>query len=103
YGLRIAMKPVTAIMNRIDDLVRSAAGAPEGAEAQQIEQEIMSVVEEGEKEGVVDEQERGVIESVIEFRDTTAGKIMTPRTQIVAIDLHSSLEHVRQTIEESGH
>ena len=44
-----------------------------------------------------------MIESVIEFRDTTAGQIMTPRTQIVAIDLGSTLEHVRQTIEESGH
>ncbi len=63
----------------------------------------MSVVEEGEKEGVVDEQEREMIESVIEFRDTTAGQIMTPRTQVVAIELDSTLEHVRQTIEESGH
>ena len=103
YGLRIMMKPITALMNWIDEGVRNAAGAPESPEAEQIEQEIMSMVEEGEKEGVVDEQERAMIESVIEFRDTTAGQIMTPRTQIVAIDLDSTLEHVRQTIEESGH
>jgi putative hemolysin len=103
YGLRMVMKPVIRLMNWIDELVRNAAGAPESPEPEQIEQEIMSMVEEGEKEGVVDEQEREMIESVIEFRDTTAGQIMTPRTQIVAIELDSTLEHVRQTIEESGH
>jgi putative hemolysin len=103
HVLRIVMKPITAVMNEINELVRNVAGAPETPEPEHIEQEIMSVVEEGEKEGVVDEQERNMIESVIEFRDTTAGQIMTPRTQIVAIELDSTVNHVRQTIEESGH
>ncbi|HWE03469.1 MAG TPA: hemolysin family protein [Tepidisphaeraceae bacterium] len=103
YVLRIVMKPITAVMNEIDEWVRTAAGAPETPEPEHIEQEIMSVIEEGEKEGVVDEQERNMIESVIEFRDTTAGQIMTPRTQVVAIELDSTVDHVRETIEESGH
>ena len=94
YVLRFIMQPITAMLHGIDELIRNAAGAPESPEAEQIEQEIMSVVEEGEKEGVVDEQERDMIESVIEFRDTTAGQIMTPRPQIVAIELESTLDHV---------
>ncbi|HET6249654.1 MAG TPA: hemolysin family protein [Tepidisphaeraceae bacterium] len=103
FGLRIVMTPVTAGLHVIDEVVRKTAGAPITPEPEHIEQEIMSVVEEGEKEGVVDEQEREMIESVIEFRDTTAGQIMTPRTQIVAIAADATLDHVRQTIEESGH
>jgi len=103
HGLRLAMTPLLPIMHGINEVVRHAAGAPETPEAEQIEQEIMSVVEEGEKEGVVDEQERNMIESVIELRDTTAGQIMTPRTRMVAIDANSTVDEIRAIIEESGH
>ncbi len=97
------MKPVTTLMHLIDDVVRRATGGSVETEPEEIQQEILSVVEEGEKEGIVDAQERVMIESVIQFRDTTAGQIMTPRPEIIGLDVNSSLIHVKQTIEESGH
>jgi putative hemolysin len=60
-------------------------------------------VKEGQKEGVVDQQEREMIESVIEFRDTQVGQIMTSRPEIVALELGASLSEVKRTLEESGH
>ena len=45
--------------------------------------EILDVVNQGQKEGIVDQQEKEMIESVIEFRDTHAGQIMTARPEIV--------------------
>src|SRR5260370_21366899 len=54
--LRLAMLPVTKIMHGIDNLFRRLTGASNEPEADEIEQEILSVVEEGEKEGVVDEE-----------------------------------------------
>ncbi|HWE97120.1 MAG TPA: hemolysin family protein [Tepidisphaeraceae bacterium] len=105
HTLRALLRPLTWFLRGIDDYVRKATGPVESHEAEQLEleQEILSVVEEGEKDGVMDTQEREMIESVIEFRDTTAGQIMTPRPQIVAIDIDSTLEQVRQAIEDSGH
>jgi putative hemolysin len=105
HMLRALMRPLMWFLRVIDVYVRKAARPPESHESDQLdlEQEILSVVEEGEKDGVMDTQEREMIESVIEFRDTTAGQIMTPRPQIVAIDVGSNLEQVRQAIEESGH
>lgn len=105
--LRIVFKPLTAVLHLTDRFVRDAAGAagtrePEQIE-EQIEQDILSAVEEGEEQGVVDEQEREMIESVIEFHDSTAGQIMTARPDIAAIDVKSDLPQVRQVIEESGH
>jgi len=44
-----------------------------------------------------------MIESVIEFRDTQVGQIMTARPEIVALELHASLTEVKRTLEESGH
>lgn len=103
HGLRIALLPATRVMHAIDRFTQRLAGASDEPEPDQIEKEILSVVEEGEKEGVVDEQEREMIESVIEFRDTQAGQTMTPRPEIVAIELGASLEEVKRTLEESGH
>jgi CBS domain containing-hemolysin-like protein len=103
HGLRIALSPATRLMHAIDSLVRRLTGGSSEPEPDQIEKDILSVVEEGEKEGVVDEQEREMIESVIEFRDTQAGQTMTPRPEIVAIGLGAPLEEVKRTIEESGH
>ncbi len=102
HGLRYVLLPVTRVMHWIDALVARIAGTTH-AQQEQIEQDIVSVVEEGVKEGVVDEQEREMIESVIEFRDTQVGQIMTARPEIVAIEIHATLETVKQTLEESGH
>ena len=107
HVMRIAFMPINWVMHLADRFVRNAAGAsavPEREQIeQQIEEDILSAIEEGEEHGVVDEQEREMIESVIEFHDSTAGQIMTARTDIVALDLKSNLQQVRQTIEASGH
>jgi putative hemolysin len=96
--------PAVRVMNGVETLVRKAVGAAAVQEPEaQLEQEILSVVEEGEKEGIVDKQERVMIESVISFRDTTVGQIMTARPEIVGLDIGSTLSHVKATIDESGH
>ncbi|HEX8521187.1 MAG TPA: hemolysin family protein [Tepidisphaeraceae bacterium] len=99
--------PATKLMNATDILVARAATGTAGPSderiEQDIEQEILSVVEEGEKEGVVDEQERKMIERVIAFHDTQAGQIMTSRTDMFAIDVRATLEQVKEMIAASGH
>ena len=103
--LRRLMSPFIKLMHLVDDAVRRFTGRTmvvvEPAAA--VEQEIMSAVEEGEKEGVVDEQEREMIESVIRLRATTAGQVMTPRPDVIGLEVGSTLAHVKQTLEESGH
>jgi CBS domain containing-hemolysin-like protein len=105
--LRWFFWPLTCLMHAVDRVVRRTVGTPAANEPEaiehEIEQEILSAVEEGEKEGVVDEEEREMIESVIQFHDTSAGQIMTPRPDIVAVDVSSTLPVVKQTLEESGH
>jgi putative hemolysin len=102
-GLRTLLLPLTAMQGALDTSVRKIAGVKDEPAPEQIEQEILSAVEEGEKEGVVDDVERQMIESVIEFGDTTAGQIMTARPDIVAVEIGASLEQVRSLVETSGH
>lgn len=101
-GLYTLLSPIIKVMHWIDDAIGHIIGGDEEA-TDVVEQEILSAVEEGEEQGVVDEQEREMIESVIEFRDTTAGQIMTSRSEIVAIEMGSSLAEVKSALEESGH
>src|SRR5439155_8846593 len=43
------------------------------------------------------------IESVIEFRDRSVGEIMTPRPEIVALEITATLEEIKERLAESGH
>jgi len=103
HVLRKVLSPMTHLMHGADDVVRRAMGAADQQPEQQVEAEIMSAVEEGEHQGVVDEQEREMIESVIEFRDTTAGQIMTERTELAALSIAATLQDCKRHVEESGH
>jgi putative hemolysin len=106
-GLRLAAWPVTKLMHVVDRLVSHAAvkSAPQEPEQieEEIENEILSAVEEGEKEGVVDEEEREMIERVIAFHDTQVGQIMTPRPEIFALEVGATLQTVKAKMAESGH
>jgi CBS domain containing-hemolysin-like protein len=50
------------------------------------EQELLGIVEAAAQEGVVEHEERELIESIIEFGDTVAREVMVPRPDIVTID-----------------
>ncbi|HVT87369.1 MAG TPA: hemolysin family protein [Tepidisphaeraceae bacterium] len=103
---RLLLLPAARMMHAIDRAVGMVIGVRRGTPAEEAEQtlqeEILSVVEEGEKEGVVDEQEREMIESVIQFRDTHAGQVMTARPEIIALPIASTFQKVKETLDESG-
>ena len=47
--------------------------------------DIQALMEVGEAEGILEEEEREMIESLFEFAETRTGEIMTPRTEICAV------------------
>src|SRR6202012_1917385 len=57
---------------------------------------------EGTAEGTVDEEQKKMIEGVISFRDLQVGQIMTPRTEIVAIEIHTPVLEIRDKILKDG-
>ncbi len=50
-------------------------------------EEIKSLVKEGQVHGVLNQKEREMINSIMEFDDKTAKEIMTPRVNVFAIDI----------------
>jgi putative hemolysin len=61
---------------------------------------FQALMEVGEAEGIFEEDERELIESVVEFSDTRAGEIMTPRTEICGIAAGTTVRAARDVMIE---
>ena len=103
---RYIATPVLYLLELHDRFVRRMAGvhdAPPDQAQEEKQEELLSVVEQGKIEGVVDEEEMEMIENVLELSDTTAEEIMTPRTDMIGVDAEQDLESLVETISQAGH
>jgi CBS domain containing-hemolysin-like protein len=71
--------------------------------AEASEEEIQAFIDAGQEEGILESDEGELIQSIVHFGDKVAREVMTPRTQIVAIDVTSSLEKLLQLILAKRH
>ena len=67
------------------------------------EEELRMLVNVGEEEGFIDEDEREMIDSIFEFNDTLVREVMVPRIDIHAVDVEESLEEVIKLVLKAGH
>ncbi len=70
---------------------------------QEAEEEILSLVEEGQEKGVIGDSTKSIIENVFDFDDTVASEIMTHRTEMTAIEDTAELSRIVDTAIESGY
>ena len=110
YGLLklfyIGAIPVVALFNFYDKVIMRLAGVSEQSEAESHEEkhdELMNAVEQSKIEGVVDAEQLEMIENVLDLSESTAGEIITPRTELIAIAADSDLETVKKTVLAAGH
>ena len=67
------------------------------------EEELLTIVEEAEQEGRIDEQESSLIRSAIEFSEQEAIDILTPRIDIVGVSHDATKEEIAQVFEETNY
>ena len=67
------------------------------------EEEITTLLRQGTEAGVFHETEQEMVEAVFQLGDMSARGLMTPRTQIIWLDVNASLEEIRAKISDSGH
>ncbi len=67
------------------------------------EEEIKVLVEQGAQAGVFEEAERDMVESIFRFGDRQLRSLMTPRTEIVWLDINDPEEEIRETVSQSHH
>jgi len=59
---------------------------------------IEALMQAGEQEGLFEKEDRKLIQSVMEFGDKTVREVMTPRQQIVAVPLQTTLSQLKQLL-----
>ena len=67
------------------------------------EEELSSIIETVEEEGVIDEDQSELLQSTLDFRDTTVEEIMTPRIDMTTFDISDGEAEIKQIINESRH
>ena len=67
------------------------------------DEELKFIVRDGKTKGIFDQTEEELIHSALEFTDTTVRNAMTPRTEIVALDLNAGQQQVIRAMTEEGY
>ncbi|GJM21556.1 MAG: gliding motility protein GldE [Planctomycetota bacterium] len=83
-------------------LVQRVTGHTPAAEAELYTDEILSTLEEGEREGHLGGEEADMIERVLELRNTEVHHLMTPRTDMEVIDIGSTVGEAYEAVTEHG-
>ncbi len=65
------------------------------------EEEFESILDTAEDEGVIDENETDLLQSALEFGDMDAGDILTPRIDVIGIEVNDSVEEILRIVNES--
>ena len=81
----------------------SPAVEHEEVDEQAIEEEIRTIVGEGHREGLLEDEAREMIEGVIDLGDAYVSQIMTPRTDMHMIHVEAPWDEMLAEVIESGH
>jgi CBS domain containing-hemolysin-like protein len=92
--------PLTRLLISIGNVVTPGKGLKSGPFVS--EDEIKAMVDEAERDEVIEEEEREMIHSVFEFGDTILREVMVPRPDMVAVPRETSLQEVLELILRSG-
>ncbi len=67
------------------------------------EEELQELIDASEQQGIIDEDEGGMLQSILELDETILREIMIPRTAMVCADAEAPFSQVLATILQSGH
>lgn len=97
------VSPAVRLLGSSTDLIIRILGAKEEGGAPISEEEIRLLLEQGTAVGVFEPEEQEVVKQAFELADQTVGILMTPRPEVVWLDLADPLEQILETIASSGH
>ena len=99
-----AVRPIVWIMDGIGKVVARAFGLQTREDEQEeAREDILDAVSEGERDGAIDDEEREMIENIIEVRDSAVSHVMTPRTSVLGLAAETPLDEAVTAVVEHGH
>lgn len=102
-ALRLLLAPVTLLLVQLTRLVFPEDPSLFGWRASAIEEELRLMVDAGEDERTLEEEEKEMIEGIFTLGERTAREIMVPRVDVAAVEASEPLREVLETIKTRGH
>jgi CBS domain containing-hemolysin-like protein len=98
------VKPFTALLNSSANFVLRLVGEKPASEEENVHSadELRIIVEQSQEVGVLPSQDADMLEGVFEFSEKNAQEVMTPRTEIDALQIDATLDETLALVEESG-
>lgn len=98
-----ATTPIVYLLSASTDAVLRLLGIRPSTEPQVTEEEIRVLIEQGTEEGTFEEAEQDMVERVFRLGDRPVSALMSPRPDIVWLELEDSVEENRQKIIDSSY
>jgi len=96
--------PLIYVFDRLTRVINSLTGSSSTIESPYVTRdEIQDIIETGEREGVIEEEEREMLERIFTFNSTIAKEVMTPRLDITAVSRESTVEEAIQACISNDH
>ena len=106
-GLKIVEKvlwPLITLFYYLTRVVNKIAGGSASIESTYVTRdEIRNIIKTGEREGILDEEERQILQRTLRFTDASAKEVMTPRLDMAAISKDATVKKAIETCIRSRH
>ena len=113
WALRIArplkyseylLLPLVVVFDRLTRVINRITGGRSAIETSYITRdEIQNLIETGEREGVIEEEEREMLDRIFRFNQTIAKEVMTPRLDMTAVPKDATIDEAIETCVQSDH
>jgi putative hemolysin len=102
-ALSVLATPVVRLLSYSTDVVVRGLGVHPSTEPPITEEEITVMMEQGTETGVFEQAERDIVKRVFSLNDQRIEALMTPRRDIVWLDLHASPQALQRQLAESAY
>lgn len=102
-SLSKATAPFVWLLGASTEAMLKLLRVPEKAEQTVTEEEVKSLIAEGTASGVFDPGEKRMIEGVMRLADRTVRSLMTPRPEVMWLDIDDDPDNIKREIREAGH
>ncbi|MES3161011.1 MAG: hemolysin family protein [Halorubrum sp.] len=101
---QVVLYPLVVLFDYLTRVVNRVTGGRAAIESTYVtREEIQNIIETGEREGVIEEEEREMLDRIFRFNNTIAKEVMTPRLDVTAVPKEATVEEAIQQCIHADH
>ena len=100
----MVLYPLVVVFDYLTRVVNKITGGRAAIESTYVtREEIQNIIQTGEREGVIEEEEREMLDRIFRFNNTIAKEVMTPRLDVTAVPKEASVEEAIEKCVHADH